>query len=167
MLASIPAPAHGAIDVDVDSVTGVPATAASSPTAAAAAAPAVQRKKGGGSGSDRYSKTTAASSSRENTAVGQADKYESSSGLGAGRRQRPTKTKQKYGDLSAKRAKALRTGGKAFLIVCDAESYTFPELVESIDLLDELGTRDVGVVYADWRNAQVRKRRERQYQKKG
>ncbi|CAN0057073.1 unnamed protein product [Ectocarpus sp. 13 AM-2016] len=58
--------------------------------------------------------------------------------------------KQRYGDVSAKRAKALRTGGKAFLIVCDAESITSPELLESIDILDELGTRDVGVIYADW-----------------
>ncbi|CAN0260190.1 unnamed protein product [Ectocarpus fasciculatus] len=58
--------------------------------------------------------------------------------------------KQRYGDVSAKRAKALRTGGKAFLIVCDADSITSPELLESIDILDELGTRDVGVIYADW-----------------
>ncbi|CAM9836206.1 unnamed protein product [Ectocarpus sp. 6 AP-2014] len=62
--------------------------------------------------------------------------------------------KQRYGDVSAKRAKALRTGGKAFLIVCDAESITSPELLESIDILDELGTRDVGVIYADWNKTQ-------------
>ncbi|CAN0518842.1 unnamed protein product, partial [Ectocarpus sp. 8 AP-2014] len=62
--------------------------------------------------------------------------------------------KQRYGDVSAKRAKALRTGGKAFLIVCDAESITSPELLESIDILDKLGTRDVGVIYADWNKTQ-------------
>lgn len=65
--------------------------------------------------------------------------------------------KQRYGDVSAKRAKALRTGGKAFLLVCDAESITSPELLESIDILDELGTRDVGVIYADWNKTQVGK----------
>eukprot|EP00903_Cladosiphon_okamuranus_P014291 g13273.t1 len=89
------------------------------------------------------------------SAAGKANRYSRSgrSGSGSGSATKPKATKQRYGDVSAKRVKALRTGGRAFFIVCDAESMTFPELVESIDMLDELGTRDVGVIYADWEKA--------------
>lgn len=119
--------------------------------ATAAAAPGTKRKSG--------SKATAVRGRA--TAVGRAGRHggrsgRSSSSSSSATTSKPKPPKPRYGDLSAKRAKALRTGGRAFFIVCDAESITFPELLESIDILDELGTRDVGVVYADWEKARVR-----------
>lgn len=52
--------------------------------------------------------------------------------------------------------KARRTRGKSFAIVCDAESVTHPELLDCINIVEELGTRDVGMIYADWRVTLVR-----------
>lgn len=54
-------------------------------------------------------------------------------------------------------SKGRRTRGKAFVIVCDAESVTHPELLDCIDIVEELGTRDVGVIYADWKVTPVRR----------
>ena len=59
---------------------------------------------------------------------------------------------------SARREKQRRTGGRAFVIVCDAESVTHPELVDCINIVEELGTRDVGMIYADWKVTPVGKK---------
>lgn len=51
---------------------------------------------------------------------------------------------------------ARRTRGKAFVIVCDAESVTHPELLDCINIVEKLGARDVGMIYADWSVTLVR-----------
>lgn len=133
------------------------ATSGSAPAAAASsqpasAAPGAKRKSG-----SKATPSRARTSAVEKTGrYGRGSRSSSSGSSSRGSSTRPKPTKQKYGDLSTKHAKALRTGGRSFFIVCDAESITFPELVESIDILDELGTRDVGAIYADWEKAPVR-----------
>ena len=40
---------------------------------------------------------------------------------------------------------------KPFVIICDAESVTHPELLDCLEMFEERGTRDIGLIYADWR----------------
>lgn len=54
--------------------------------------------------------------------------------------------------------KESRTRGRPFVIVCDAEGVSHPELLECIDTIEQPGIRDVGVIYADWKSRGVRQR---------
>lgn len=105
--------------------------------------------------SSRTADVPAATASASASASPAFDRRKTNSNV-SGRKGAASKPKRLWG-VNAKQNKARRTRGKAFVIVCDAESVTHPELLECIDLVEELGTRDFGMIYADWRSMPVSK----------
>lgn len=76
-------------------------------------------------------------------------------GIGSDDRQRQPRrgSKQEPWDVSSRHvtATARDKRAKPFVIVCDAESVTHPELLDCLEIFEERGTRDIGLIYADWR----------------
>lgn len=76
-------------------------------------------------------------------------------GIGSDDRNQQTERRSKQEPWDVNSRHVIATAGdkkaKPFVIVCDAESVTHPELLDCLEIFKERGTRDIGLIFADWR----------------